>query len=134
MKIVVVLSLLVAVSGYDSKEFRKYFDAIDKNHDGKITLLEWIIHYRKYDVDADGIVSLKEFATSLLPETLPAVVKATYSFYDKMDGVSDGVLRYSLMDTAFTYHDVNHDGIICFNEYEFTCKKVIPLAPLRKVI
>lgn len=58
---------------------------------------------------ADGIVSLKEFATSLLPETLPAVVRATYSFYDKMDGVSDGVLRYSLMDTAFTYHDVNRE-------------------------
>ncbi len=108
-----------------------HFDALDTNHDGKLSKDElhagWKQHagehggfgfFKKLDTDGDGRVSKEEAKA--------ADDKRFEERFDKMDANHDGfvdksdfeLIRKQHLDEAFAKADSNHDGVLSKAEFE----------------
>ncbi|PVD27839.1 hypothetical protein C0Q70_13014 [Pomacea canaliculata] len=103
-----------------------YFNGLDSNKDGRLTLAEYMENYfllccymkdglfvskkrADYDEDKadDGIISIEEIAATQLPGTPEIVIQGTFNYYDKLDGAADGVISLSVAPVLFHIFDAN---------------------------
>lgn len=111
MKTAVFLVLLAvsSVIADDAPLIARILKAADKNHDGKLTLAEYLPldvqakhhgeeHFKSGDANADGVIDTAELPAALRKQTWFAIL-------------SEGI------EPCFTRIDANHDGKLDATEY-----------------
>jgi len=103
------------------------FDAVDRNHDGVVTYVEWQSEHRgdraafnRVDRNNDGTLSRAEF------DNLPVATNVPYGRLEDfraLDRNDDGVLTRNesrLSTSEYDRADVNNDGVLTLKEYSNT--------------
>jgi len=102
-----------------SRQADREFRSVDADHDGKVSLEEWIAKYGSadgfdhYDKDGNGIIDPCEFRAA---KGMAVEFNAVDTNHDGKISIEEWIARYGTAD-GFADYDVDGDGMVDADEF-----------------
>ncbi|PVD27845.1 hypothetical protein C0Q70_13020 [Pomacea canaliculata] len=100
----------------------KFFDTKDLEENGLLDKSAVLFYFNGLDSNNDGNITIEEDTATQVPGTPEIVIQGNFNYYDKLDGAADGVISLSVAPVLFDILDADaeYDGIISIEEIAAT--------------